>query len=114
VLFSSHQLDLVEDLCQDVVIIDHGRIVLAGSLDEIRAAVPDRFVEIHYRGAAPDWSTLPSVSLVASRDGEARLRLASDADLAAVVAIARHTPDIVSFAYQPPTLSELFRRAVAA
>jgi ABC-2 type transport system ATP-binding protein len=51
---------------------------------------------------------------VASRDGEARLRLASDADLAAVVAIARHTPDIVSFAYQPPTLSELFRRAVAA
>ena len=27
VLFSSHQLDLVEDLCEDVVIIDHGRIV---------------------------------------------------------------------------------------
>jgi ABC-2 type transport system ATP-binding protein len=32
VLFSSHQLDLVEDLCEDVVIIDHGRIVLAGDL----------------------------------------------------------------------------------
>jgi hypothetical protein len=31
-----------------------------------------------------------------------------------VVAIARATPEIVSFAYQPPTLSELFRRAVAA
>ena len=30
VLFSSHQLDLVEDLCEDVVIIDHGRVVLAG------------------------------------------------------------------------------------
>ena len=33
VLFSSHQLDLVEDLCEDVVIIDHGRVVLAGVLD---------------------------------------------------------------------------------
>jgi ABC-2 type transport system ATP-binding protein len=114
VLFSSHQLDLVEDLCQDVVIIDHGHIALAGSLDGIRAAVPDRFVEVRYRGPAPDWSTLPAAAVVAAKAGEARLRLAGDADLAAVVAIAQRTPDIVSFSYQPPTLSELFHRAVAA
>jgi ABC-2 type transport system ATP-binding protein len=56
VLFSSHQLDLVEDLCEDVVIIDHGRIVLAGDLEALRAAVPQRFVDIRYRGAAPNWS----------------------------------------------------------
>jgi ABC-2 type transport system ATP-binding protein len=114
VLFSSHQLDLVEDLCEDVVIIDHGRVVLAGTLDEVRAAVPERFVEIRYSGPPPDWSVLPAVELVESNDGAARLRVASDADLAAVVAIAQHTPHIVSFAYQPPTLSELFRKAVAA
>jgi ABC-2 type transport system ATP-binding protein len=87
---------------------------MAGTLDAIRAAVPERFVEIRYRGEAPDWSALPSVELVEAKDGGARLRLASDADLAAVVAIARHTPEIISFAYQPPTLSELFRQAVAA
>jgi len=50
VLFSSHQLDLVEDLCEDVVIIDHGRIVLAGELGDLQAAVPQRFVDIRYRG----------------------------------------------------------------
>ena len=114
VLFSSHQLDLVEDLCEDVVIIDHGRIVLAGDLDEIRAAVPERFVEIRYRGEPPDWSALSSVELVESADGRARLLTASDADLAAVVAVARRAPDIVSFTYEPPTLSDLFRQAVAA
>jgi ABC-2 type transport system ATP-binding protein len=114
VLFSSHQLDLVEDLCEDVVIIDHGRIALAGDLDELRSAVPHRFVDIHYRGAALDWSALPSVELIESKDGEARLRVDRDADLAAVVAIARHTPDIISFTYQPPRLSELFHQAVAA
>jgi ABC-2 type transport system ATP-binding protein len=114
VLFSSHQLDLVEDLCEDVVIIDHGRIALAGDLDELRTAVPHRFVDIHYRGAALDWSALPSVELIESKDGEAHLRVDRDADLAAVVAIARHTRDIISFTYQPPTLSELFRQAVAA
>jgi ABC-2 type transport system ATP-binding protein len=114
VLFSSHQLDLVQDLCQDVVIIEHGRIVLAGELAELRAKVPQRFVDIRYRGPAPDWSRLAPAELVEARDGQARLRVGRDIDLAAVVAAARDRADIVSFAYQPPTLSELFRQAVAA
>ena len=45
VVFSSHQLDLVEDVCQDVVIIDHGRIVLAGVVDELKGASPRRSLE---------------------------------------------------------------------
>jgi ABC-2 type transport system ATP-binding protein len=114
VLFSSHQLDLVEDLCQDVVIIEHGRIVLAGELAELRAKVPQRSVEIRYRGPAPDWSRLPSVTVVAAADGRARLRAGPDTDLAAVLATVHDRAEIVSLAYQPPTLSELFREAVAA
>jgi ABC-2 type transport system ATP-binding protein len=114
VLFSSHQLDLVENLCEDVVIIDHGRVVLAGDLGELRAAVPQRFVSIRYRGATPEWAHLTAVSVVESKNGEARLRIDRDADLATVVAVARQTPEIISFAYEPPTLSEMFREAVAA
>src|SRR5215469_12875269 len=105
VLFSSHQLDLVEDLCQDVVIIDHGQVVLAGELAELRAKVPQRFVDIRYRGPAPDWSGLAPVELVEARDGQARLRAGPGTDLAAVLARAQDRADIVSFAYQPPTLS---------
>ncbi len=114
VLFSSHQLDLVQDLCQDVVIIEHGRIVLAGELAELRAKVPDRFVDIRYRGPAPDWSRLAPATVIRAADGQARLRVARDADLAAVLAAVRSGADLVSFSYQPPTLSELFREAVAA
>ncbi len=114
VLFSSHQLDLVEDLCEDVVLIDHGRIVLAGDLADLRASVPERFVDIRYRGAPPDWSGLSSVELLESKDGHARLLVDRDTDLAAVVAVARHTTDVVAFSYEPPTLSELFRQVVAA
>jgi ABC-2 type transport system ATP-binding protein len=114
VLFSSHQLDLVEDLCEDVVIIDHGRIVLAGELADLRAAVPQRFMDIRYRGPGPDWSRLAPVELVESKDGQARLRVATGTDVAAVLAMVSDRADVVSFAYQPPTLSELFRQAVAA
>ncbi|HEX5300092.1 MAG TPA: AAA family ATPase [Streptosporangiaceae bacterium] len=52
VLFSSHQLDLVEHLCEDVVILDQGRVVLAGRLSELRAAAPRRRLEVALAGDA--------------------------------------------------------------
>lgn len=114
VLFSSHQLDLVEDICEDVVIIDAGRVVRAGDLADLRAEAPQRFVRVRYRGGSPDWSGLPSVEVAEEVDGETLLRVDHDVDLAALVSVVRRSAELVSFAYQPPTLSELFRRAVAA
>jgi ABC-2 type transport system ATP-binding protein len=112
VLFSSHQLDLVEHVCEDVVVIDHGRIVLAGDLEELRASVPDRFVDIAYRGVGPDWTAVPDAELVDAADGRARLRMTRDVDVAHIAASVDQAADVVAFTYQPPTLSELFRRAV--
>jgi ABC-2 type transport system ATP-binding protein len=114
VLLSSHQLDLVADICEDVVIIDRGRVVQSGDLAELQATVPDRFISIQYRGAPPDWSALPCADLVEMTDGQIRLRVDRDVDLATVVTLARRTSDLISFAYEPPTLSELFRQAVAS
>ena len=37
-LFSSHQLDLVEDMCQSVAIINRGRLVATGTVDELTTA----------------------------------------------------------------------------
>jgi ABC-2 type transport system ATP-binding protein len=114
VLFSSHQLDLVQDLCEDVVIIEHGQIVLAGELAELRAEVPQRFIDIRYRGPAPDWSRLTRVAVIEAADGVARLRVGPDTEIAAVLTAVGERADLISFSYQPPTLSELFRQAVAA
>jgi ABC-2 type transport system ATP-binding protein len=113
VLFSSHQLDLVADLCEDVVIIDQGRVVLAGELDALRAAVPQRFVEIRFLGPAPDWSRLDHVEVLEAADGRAILRVDSIDEVATLLRAAGDT-GVVSLTYQPPTLSDLFRQAVAA
>src|SRR5690349_15742271 len=48
VLFSSHQLEMVEDLCRRVVIVDGGRVVAAGSVDELRSAQPTRVLEVMF------------------------------------------------------------------
>ena len=44
VLFSSHQLDQVEDLCERVVIIDHGRLVTSGTVDDLATSGTRRLV----------------------------------------------------------------------
>jgi hypothetical protein len=43
-----------------VVIIDHGRVVLAVELDALRSAAPQRMVDIRYSGTAHDWTRLNS------------------------------------------------------
>ena len=42
VLFSSHQLDMVEHLCDSVVVIDRGRVVVTGKVDELLTSGPRR------------------------------------------------------------------------
>jgi ABC-2 type transport system ATP-binding protein len=112
ILFSSHQLDLVEDICEDVVIIDHGRVVTSGDLTDLRAAVPDRFVDVRFRGQPPDWSFAADVEVVESDDGHTRLRVKRGTDLAELVTSVASRTEVLSFSYQPPALSELFREAV--
>jgi ABC-2 type transport system ATP-binding protein len=71
-------------------------------------------VDIGYRGPAPDWSRLALATVIEAGEGVARLRVGGDADVAAVLAAVLDRAGLVSFSYQPPTLSELFRQAVAA
>jgi len=114
VLFSSHQLDLVEDLCEDVVIVDRGKVVLSGDLARLRAGIRQRFVEVRHTGATPPLIGIAGASVVERRDGLIRLRLADDCDIAVVAALAQSTGRLVSFRYEPPTLSQLFRQAVGS
>ena len=116
VLFSSHQLDLVEDLCDDVTIIHRGRTVLEGPLAEIRAASPSRYVHASVptaSGTAAPWhSTIEGAQLLWSRNNESRLRLPAAADPAAVLAAAQAGGDVAFFRFEPPLLSDLFMEAV--
>jgi ABC-2 type transport system ATP-binding protein len=114
VLFSSHQLDLVEDVCDDVVVIDHGHVVLTGRLQEMRDAALERWVDVRFRGSAPEWATLDGVEVVRAGDGWARLRIGDSDDLQAIVSAAGRPGQLLSLTYQPPSLSELFRQAVAS
>jgi ABC-2 type transport system ATP-binding protein len=114
VVFSSHQLDLVEDICEDVVIIAAGRIVAQGPIADLRAASNRRHLEIEVVGAGPDWLPIDTshAQLVDRLDGHVRLVLDETVDLDALLSAAQAAGEVRRFAYQPPTLSDIFRELV--
>jgi ABC-2 type transport system ATP-binding protein len=113
VLFSSHQLDLVEDLCEDVVTIDHGRVVLAGPLQDLRDQAKRWYLTVEVVGASRDWFVgVPGVDLIERHDGRVELTADRAMDLGAIVAQAETAGQIRRLDYDPPTLSQLFREAV--
>jgi ABC-2 type transport system ATP-binding protein len=109
VLFSSHQLDVVEDLCEDVVIVHRGKVVAEGSVQDLRAASPRRYVDVALRSGATDWVRgLGGVEVVSIKGGKVRLLVTGDIDLQVLVAAAQAAGEVVEFAMRPPDLSEVF------
>src|SRR6186997_758696 len=113
VVFSSHQLDLVEDVCEDVVIIARGRIVASGAIDDLRAASGRRHLEVEVEGAGASWLDGRDGATVVDQRGDlVRLLVPVDADLSGLLAAASAAGTVRRFAFQPPALSELFMEAV--
>jgi ABC-2 type transport system ATP-binding protein len=114
VVFSSHQLDLVERLCDSVGILARGRMVAAGPVEQLRAAGSGRLLRVVVPDAPPGWAALlPGVRVVSQQAGDTLLELAPDADDQAVLGAAVRTGRVTHFAWHRPTLVELFREAVA-
>jgi ABC-2 type transport system ATP-binding protein len=114
VLFSSHQLELVEHICESVAIIDRGRLVACGAVDELRAGGP-RLVRAQVRDARPDWPAgLPGVDVVERAADGVLLELRHGADSQDVLDAARRAGRVTRFTEEHPTLAELFRDLVAA
>jgi ABC-2 type transport system ATP-binding protein len=115
VVFSSHQLDLVERLCDAVGILARGTIVASGTVPELRAAEGGRQLRVVAPDALHGWAgALPGVRVVSEQRGDTLLELGPGTDDQAVLAAALRTGRVTHFGWREPTLVELFREAVAA
>lgn len=115
VVFSSHQLELVERLCDRVVLIARGSIVAAGTIYELRASRTRRLLRVEVEGVDADWwQAIPGVSLFDELVGGAVLELADGVDEQRVLDLARGAGDVTHFSRVQPSLTELFREAVQA
>jgi len=80
VVFSSHQLDLVEDVCQDVVIIDHGRVMVSGTLNDLKDRSEHLHLEVTVDGRVWDPQLADAIHAGNSRESN-RYLVDRDVDL---------------------------------
>jgi ABC-2 type transport system ATP-binding protein len=111
VLFSSHQLDVVERLCDDVVVIAGGKIRAAGEKEALRAQYAEPRYEIASGGDMGWLRTEPGVQVV-EFDGGYALFDADEATSQRVLRAALDTAPVTQFAPVRPRLAEIFRDIV--
>jgi ABC-2 type transport system ATP-binding protein len=113
VVFSSHQLDLVESVCEDVAIIANGRIVANGPIDQLKGASGRRHLEVEVEGGDDRWlGALPGAEVLERRGDRVRLLVDDTVDLQTVLATATSAGRVRRFSFEPPALSELFMDVV--
>ena len=135
VIFSTHNMSSVEEVCDHITLIDRSRNILSGAVDEIRRRHGQNLFRLEYRGdeaalrralagrceVVASGGDLPAeeaaVVLHASTEGLPELQsltvhVADDAALRGVIAAANETVALRSFAEQIPSMNDIFIRAV--
>lgn len=113
VLFSSHQLDLVEQLCEQVVIVSEGTLLAKGRVSELRSASPLRWMKVEWQTQIAQWES-PEGTLLSFDGIRARVQLPATADVAACVAAAARAGSVAAVSIEPPGLDEIFVELVGA
>jgi ABC-2 type transport system ATP-binding protein len=113
VLFSSHQLDQVEDLCELVTIIDHGRLIVTGSVDDLATSGSRRLVVRVEGDRDGRWAqTVPGVKVSEVGAGAVRLILDQSVDSDSVLRAAMAAGRVTQFSFERRRMSEVFREAL--
>ncbi|MFI7126616.1 ABC transporter ATP-binding protein [Nonomuraea sp. NPDC050153] len=110
VIFSSHQLELVERLCDSVGIVSAGRMVATGTVADLRAAEGNT-LRVVVRDPAPGWADgLPGTVTV---NGDRHVLHTTDGDDQEILRRAMKAGQVEHFGVEQPTLTEIFKEAVA-
>ncbi|HEU0243801.1 MAG TPA: ATP-binding cassette domain-containing protein [Candidatus Limnocylindrales bacterium] len=110
-VFSTHQLEQAEALCDSVAIIDHGRVVAAGATRDVRRSTGRQAIRFATSApGGPEWvSSLPGVTVARDGNDYTELRMDAGADPQALLreAIARGE-DVLRFEVTDPSLEDVF------
>jgi ABC-2 type transport system ATP-binding protein len=121
-IFSTHQMEQVEELCESIAIMDRGRVVVSGAVRDVKRAMGRQVVRLATNGDGRglEWlADVPGVTLTAEREDYVELQVPADRDPETILHAALDRGDRVTrFEIADPTLEEIFvehvgRRAVS-
>ena len=107
ILFSTHRMDQVEKICDNICVIHNSHLVLSGSMREIKSRYPANRVVINFTGDA-SFLNHPAIHSAKNYGGHAEVRLHDGADAQALLADAITRARITRFEVMEPTLEDIF------
>lgn len=119
IIFSTHNMSSVEEVCDHITLIDKSRNILSGNVDEIRHKHGANIFEISYRGNEENLNgALAGIcEIMESKSSPAgyntmKIHIATDAQVRNVIDKANSSVEIRSFSEVIPSMNDIFIRAV--
>ena len=111
ILFSTHRMDQVEKLCDNICLINDGEAVLAGNLREIKASYERNRVVVEFEGSA-DFLNSDEIAEAKNYSGHAEIKLKEHGDAQKLLHEAAAAATIYRFELVEPSLEEIFIQTV--
>jgi ABC-2 type transport system ATP-binding protein len=111
IVFSTHQMEMVEELCESVVLIDHGRVVLGGPVREVRRSTGRQVIRLAVDGdpEMPWLAAMPGVRVIRPGQDYAELDVDRSIDPETVLRAALDRGlRVTQFVIADPSIEEIF------
>jgi ABC-2 type transport system ATP-binding protein len=112
VLLSSHRMEQVEELCEDVCIIDRSRAALTGNLRDIKRNWPDRFIRMTKLPSIDFLKAFAGASVLPDRDGYLDVKLPPQIAPTDILRAALGVGPLDHFEVVEPSLNDIYLAAV--
>ncbi|MEX2104643.1 MAG: ABC transporter ATP-binding protein [Bacilli bacterium] len=114
IVFSSHQMHHVEELCQSLCIMHRGKPILQGNLKEIKRSYGRKNVTIHTEVNLDDIHHIPGVTEVKKTADGYNVQIAEEDVARSILTQIASKGFITKFALEEPSLNEIFIAKVGA
>lgn len=114
VIFSTHMMEQVEKLCEQICLINQGKVVLSGALADVKRQYGRGGVSLRFKGDASFLAGLPDVESVNDYGNEMFIRLREGAPPTLILDAARERLEVTRFEVAEPSIHDIFIERVTA
>ena len=108
IIFSTHQMDQAEKLSDDICLIDHGRVVLSGSVRDVKKRYGNNSVHLEYEGDGAFLKLLPGVKSAMMYENSAELQLSDGFNSQQLLPRIVQSLELRTFELREPSLQSIF------
>jgi ABC-2 type transport system ATP-binding protein len=110
VLFSTHRMESVEELCDEIALINHAQVVLSGNKDEVQNRYKKNQFSIRYEGELVE---IPGIEIVSNQNGHAILRFSEGMKTNEAIALLIQQIRLLEFKEVIPSFNDIFIQVVS-